>query len=41
MRTYRFSLPNSDRVIEILATTFTEARAKFKQQLIDEGLLVL
>jgi hypothetical protein len=41
MRTYKFGLPNSDRVIEIVAGTFNEARAKFKQQLINEGLLIL
>lgn len=41
MKTYRFGLPNSDRVIEIVASNFTEAKSKFKQQLIDEGLLVL
>jgi hypothetical protein len=39
MRTYKFGLPNSDRVIEIIATTFTEAKALFKAQLRAEGLL--
>ena len=39
MRTYRFGLQNSDRVIEIVAQTFTEARALFRAQLSAEGLL--
>jgi len=41
MRTYKFGIPGTDRVIEIVAATFTEARAKFKAQLIAEGLLVV
>lgn len=39
MRTYRFGLPNSDRVIEITANSFLEARALFRAQLQAEGLL--
>ena len=39
MRTYRFGLPNSDRVIEIIATTFTEAKNLYRAQLKAEGLL--
>jgi hypothetical protein len=39
MRTYRFGLPDSDRVIEIVAENFTEARKLFKAQLRAEGLL--
>lgn len=39
MKTYRFGLPNSDRVIEITANSFREARALFKAQLQAEGLV--
>jgi hypothetical protein len=39
MRTYRFGLPNSDRVIEIIAATFTEAKNLYRAQLKTEGLL--
>jgi hypothetical protein len=38
MRTYKFGLSNSDRVIEIVATTFAEAKALFRAQLKAEGL---
>jgi hypothetical protein len=38
MKTYRFGLANSDRVIEIVAATFTEAKALFKAQVKAEGL---
>jgi hypothetical protein len=38
MKTYRFGLTNSDRVIEIVAATFAEAKALFKAQLRAEGL---
>lgn len=38
MKTYKFSLPNSDRVIEIVASSFKEARALFRAQLVAEGL---
>jgi len=38
MKTYKFGLPNSDRVIEIVAANFKEARALFRAQLIAEGL---
>jgi hypothetical protein len=40
MRTYRFGLPNSDRVVEIVATTFTEAKNLFRAQMRAEGLIV-
>jgi hypothetical protein len=40
MKTYKFGLPNSDRIIEIIAENFTEAKALFKAQLRAEGLLV-
>jgi hypothetical protein len=40
MKTYRFGLANSDRVIEIVAASFAEAKALFKAQLRAEGLLV-
>ena len=39
MRTYRFGLQGSDRVIEIVAATFIEAKALFRAQLSAEGLL--
>jgi len=39
MRIYRFGLPNSDRVIEITASTFTEAKKLYRAQLKAEGLL--
>lgn len=39
MKTYRFGLPNSDRVIEIVASSFKEARALFRAQIIAEGLV--
>jgi hypothetical protein len=39
MKTYRFGLPNSDRIIEIVAENFTEARRLFRAQLKAEGLL--
>jgi hypothetical protein len=39
MRTYKFGLPNSDRVIEIIAKTFTEAKNLYRAQLKAEGLL--
>jgi hypothetical protein len=39
MRTYKFGLPNSDRVIEIVAATFAEAKALFKAQMRAEGLV--
>ena len=39
MRTYRFGLPNSDRVIEIIAENFTKAKNLYREQLKAEGLL--
>jgi hypothetical protein len=39
MKTYKFGLANSDRVIEIIAETFTEAKALFRAQMRAEGLL--
>ena len=39
MRTYKFGLAGSDRVIEIVATTFAEAKKLFKAQLRAEGLV--
>jgi hypothetical protein len=39
MKTYRFGLANSDRVIEIVAATFAEAKALFKAQIRAEGLV--
>jgi hypothetical protein len=39
MKTYRFGLANSDRVIEIIATTFAEAKALFRAQMRAEGLV--
>ena len=39
MKTYKFGLADSDRVIEIVATTFAEAKALFRAQLRAEGLL--
>jgi hypothetical protein len=38
MRTYKFGLSNSDRVIEIVAATFAEAKKLFKAQMRAEGL---
>ena len=38
MKTYNFRLPNSDRVIVILAENFTLARQQFRAQLKAEGL---
>jgi hypothetical protein len=38
MKTYKFNISNSDRVIEIVAATFTEARALFRAQMRAEGL---
>jgi hypothetical protein len=38
MKTYRFGLANSDRVVEIVAATFAEAKKLFKAQLRAEGL---
>jgi hypothetical protein len=38
MKTYKFGLPNSERVIEIVASSFREARTLFKAQLQAEGL---
>jgi hypothetical protein len=38
MKTYRFGLPNSDRVIEITAENFTRARQLFRAQMRAEGL---
>jgi hypothetical protein len=38
MRTYKFGLPNSGRVIEIVAATFAEAKKLFKAQLRAENL---
>ena len=39
MKTYRFGLSNSDRVIEIVALSFAEAKALFKAQIRAEGLV--
>jgi len=39
MKTYRFGLANSDRVVEIVAATFAEAKALFRAQMRAEGLL--
>lgn len=39
MKTYRFGLPNSDRVIEIVAESLKEAKRLFRQQLQAEGLV--
>ncbi|CAB4137835.1 hypothetical protein UFOVP328_100 [uncultured Caudovirales phage] len=39
MRTYRFGLPNSDRVIVIVAENFTKAKNLYRAQLEAEGLL--
>jgi hypothetical protein len=38
MKTYKFVLSNSDRVIEIVAATFAEAKKLFKAQMRAEGL---
>jgi hypothetical protein len=38
MKTYRFGLANSSRVIEIVAATFTEAKNLYRAQLRAEGL---
>jgi hypothetical protein len=38
MKTYRFGLGNSDRVIEIVAASFAEAKALFKAQVKSENL---
>jgi hypothetical protein len=38
MKTYKFGLSNSDRVIEIIAATFAEAKALFKAQIRAENL---
>jgi hypothetical protein len=38
MKTYRFGLANSDRVIEIVASSFAEAKKLFKAQMRAEGL---
>ena len=39
MKTYRFGLGDSDRVIEIVASSFAEAKKLFRDQLRAEGLL--
>jgi hypothetical protein len=39
MKTYKFGLVNSDRVIEIVAASFAEAKALFKAQMRAEGLV--
>lgn len=38
MKTYKFVLGNSNRVIEIVAASFAEAKALFKAQLRSENL---
>jgi hypothetical protein len=38
MKKYRFGLANSDRVIEIVASSFAEAKKLFKAQMKAEGL---
>lgn len=38
MRTYRFSF-GTNRVIKVVAATFTDAKALFRAQLSAEGLL--
>jgi hypothetical protein len=40
MKTYKFGLANSDRVIEIVASNFAQAKALFKAQMRAEGLVV-
>jgi hypothetical protein len=39
VRTYRFGLQGSDRVIEIVAASLTEAKQLLREQLLAEGLL--
>ncbi len=39
MKTYKFGLTNSDRVIEITASSLKEAKRLFREQLQAEGLL--
>jgi hypothetical protein len=39
MKTYKFSLSNSDRVVEIVASSFAEAKQLFRAQMRAEGLI--
>jgi hypothetical protein len=39
MKTYKFGLANSDRVIEIVANSFDEAKRLFREQMQAEGLV--
>jgi hypothetical protein len=39
MKTYKFGLANSDRIIEIVADSFEEAKRLFREQMQAEGLV--
>lgn len=38
MKTYRFGILNSTRIVEIVASSFAEAKASLKAQMRAEGL---
>ena len=38
MKTYQFGLPDSDRIVTIVAASFREALKQFREQMRIEGL---